>query len=99
MKFYGTPPTRRATQINQHSILGLPCIRIGCGDDDMDVENRFHEVYGIGADGAVLIRPDGFIAWRSCCAVSSAQTLLRDVLTGRSLKLSEKHRLTNGDVS
>lgn len=25
--------------------------------------NRFHEKYGIGLSGAVLIRPDGFVAW------------------------------------
>lgn len=26
---------------------------------------RFAEAYGTGADGAVLVRPDGFIAWRA----------------------------------
>ena len=25
-------------------------------------------LYGVGADGAVLVRPDGFIAWRSLAA-------------------------------
>jgi putative polyketide hydroxylase len=25
-------------------------------------------VYGLGADGAVLVRPDGFVAWRSMSA-------------------------------
>ena len=25
----------------------------------------FAEAYGTGADGAVLVRPDGFIAWRA----------------------------------
>ncbi len=27
-------------------------------------ESGFPEAYGIGASGAVLVRPDGFVAWR-----------------------------------
>jgi putative polyketide hydroxylase len=30
-----------------------------------DSEGRFNELYRVGATGAVLVRPDGFIAWRS----------------------------------
>lgn len=29
-----------------------------------DVEGRFQDAYGISASGCVLIRPDGFVAWR-----------------------------------
>jgi putative polyketide hydroxylase len=28
-------------------------------------ESGFPEAYGIGASGAVLVRPDGFVAWRA----------------------------------
>jgi 2-polyprenyl-6-methoxyphenol hydroxylase-like FAD-dependent oxidoreductase len=40
--------------------------RLGAEIDDpgRDVER----VYGLGADGAVLVRPDGFVAWRSMSA-------------------------------
>src|SRR5829696_10318398 len=36
------------------------------GDGDFaDSEGRWSEAYGVTAGGAVLVRPDGFIAWRS----------------------------------
>jgi putative polyketide hydroxylase len=31
-------------------------------------DGAFESAYGIGADGAVLVRPDGFVAWRSAGA-------------------------------
>ncbi len=34
-----------------------------------DINNDFHELYGIERGGAVLVRPDGHVYWRS---VSSA---------------------------
>ncbi len=27
--------------------------------------DRFAEAYGVGAEGAALVRPDGFVAWRA----------------------------------
>jgi hypothetical protein len=35
------------------------------GHDFVDVNNRWQEAYGVSEDGAVLIRPDNFVAWRS----------------------------------
>jgi putative polyketide hydroxylase len=37
---------------------------IGDGGDLQDPEGRFCDLYGIEADGAVLVRPDGHVAWR-----------------------------------
>jgi hypothetical protein len=34
----------------------------------------------IGKDGALLVRPDGFIAWRACCATPESGQRLREVL-------------------
>lgn len=45
--------------------LPLEVYAIGKPGDLVDVEGRFLEAYGIQADGAVLIRPDGFIGWRT----------------------------------
>ena len=42
--------------------LALQCHVIG--DELADVEGTFNERFGIGDTGAVLVRPDGFIAWR-----------------------------------
>jgi tetracenomycin A2 monooxygenase-dioxygenase len=40
-----------------------------------DHANRFSSAYGVGTEGAVLIRPDGFIAWRHVSAAGSARDL------------------------
>ncbi|WP_216215664.1 FAD-dependent monooxygenase [Amycolatopsis aidingensis] len=46
--------------------LGVPldCYLIGPGGDLRDVEGRWPDTFRIGAGGAVLLRPDGFVAWR-----------------------------------
>jgi putative polyketide hydroxylase len=36
-----------------------------------DVAGRFSAAYGVSGDGAVLIRPDGFIAWRHAAAADA----------------------------
>lgn len=38
---------------------------IGPGTGLLDVDGAFAASYGIGADGASLVRPDRFVAWRS----------------------------------
>ncbi len=40
-----------------------------------DVADRFSAAYRVEADGAVLIRPDGFIAWRHATAADGARAL------------------------
>jgi 2-polyprenyl-6-methoxyphenol hydroxylase-like FAD-dependent oxidoreductase len=40
-----------------------------------DAANRFPTTYGVAPDGAVLIRPDGFIAWRQVTAAKGARSL------------------------
>ena len=40
-----------------------------------DVANRFATAFGVGTDGAVLIRPDGFIAWRQVTAAAGPRDL------------------------
>ena len=51
------------------------------GTDDAaltDVARRFVDAYGIGPSGAVLVRPDGFVAWRAAdAAAASVETLAR----------------------
>ncbi|HEY3044314.1 MAG TPA: FAD-dependent monooxygenase, partial [Vicinamibacterales bacterium] len=38
---------------------------IGPGGDLTDLDGRFADAYGISPSGAVLVRPDGFVAWRA----------------------------------
>lgn len=45
--------------------LPLDVYRIGNESDLIDLNGLFGERYGLEATGAALVRPDGFIAWRS----------------------------------
>jgi hypothetical protein len=87
---------------------GVPLVAhlIGPEGELQDVEHHWSEAYGIDADGALLIRPDGFVAWRQSRAVGDHQTVLRDVVeqivgpspshlqTGTSLHLEESGKRT-----
>ncbi|HEX6994929.1 MAG TPA: FAD-dependent monooxygenase [Gammaproteobacteria bacterium] len=46
--------------------LGVPVdfVQVG-GDGLVDVDGRFLDAYGLAPSGAVLVRPDGFVAWRA----------------------------------
>ena len=61
------------------SQLGLPltAYRVGHGRDLSDPKREWQDTYGVRADGAVLIRPDGYVAWRSRCAHPAPEDELR----------------------
>jgi putative polyketide hydroxylase len=64
----------------------LHCYRIAPDGDLRDVENRWQTAYGVSAEGAVLIRPDGFIAWRSRDCQVDPETALHNVLEHLSFR-------------
>jgi 2,4-dichlorophenol 6-monooxygenase len=41
----------------------------------------FATAYGIGESGAVIVRPDGFVAWRAKAITADAARTVADVLT------------------
>lgn len=45
--------------------LSFRCICIGLNGDYCDLNQDFHRLYGIERGGAVLVRPDGHVYWRS----------------------------------
>lgn len=45
-----------------------------------DVDSRWQAAYGVSAAGASLVRPDGFVAWRSRDGVEDAEATLEQVL-------------------
>jgi putative polyketide hydroxylase len=73
-----------AREVAAATNIGVACHRIGPGQHLRALDGQWTATYGIGNDGAVLIRPDGFIAWRSREAAQDAGATLRDVL-GRLL--------------
>lgn len=58
--------------------LGLTAYRVGV--DVADLDGRWAQAYGVTASGAVLVRPDGFIAWRATSAGDEPAAALGDVL-------------------
>ena len=51
--------------LSMNPALSFCCIIIGENGDYNDINNDFHELYGIERGGAVLVRPDGHVYWRS----------------------------------
>ncbi|MFJ3278888.1 FAD-dependent oxidoreductase [Streptomyces halstedii] len=63
--------------------IRLDAYTLGAGPEaDLVTENGadWAAAHGTGTDGAVLVRPDAFVAWRSPGAVPDAETVLRDAL-------------------
>lgn len=55
-----------------------PCLRtvvIGALGT-LDAYYPWYRIREIGEDGALLVRPDGVVAWRRCAAVESAEDTL-----------------------
>jgi putative polyketide hydroxylase len=62
----------------------LDSYRIGNGPDaelSPAGDTDWAEVHGVTEDGAVLVRPDGFVAWRSEGPSADPDTALREALT------------------
>jgi putative polyketide hydroxylase len=80
-----------AESVRRHLGLDLEICRVGTGGRGLDdVTGRWSSVYRLGPSGAVLVRPDGFVAWRSPGApdpTTGGDDVLGDVL-GRVLARS-----------
>ncbi|RKH19839.1 2,4-dichlorophenol 6-monooxygenase [Corallococcus sp. CA047B] len=59
--------------------LGLQCLRLGVDVWPLDAD-AFRESLGLGKEGASLIRPDGYVAWRSLDLPADAARVLTDAL-------------------
>jgi len=55
--------------------LGVEWHGLEPAGDLADISGRWPEKFGVEGDGAVLIRPDGFIAWRHATAAVGARAL------------------------
>ncbi|MEO3871800.1 FAD-dependent monooxygenase [Nonomuraea sp. B12E4] len=60
--------------------LGVQLTRLLVGEELLDVEGRFQERYGISGGGAVLVRPDGYVAWRAQTPVSDPAATLEHAM-------------------
>jgi putative polyketide hydroxylase len=77
---------RRAAQEIGASWPPLVAFTVGEDGDLGDPDGNWHHAYGVDTDGAVLVRPDGHVAWRSRSSASNPLEVLRgalDCLLGR----------------
>ena len=60
--------------------LSLPLDAYCVAKELTDPEGRFGEAYGISAQGATLLRPDGFVAWRNFGDAADCVAALREAV-------------------
>ncbi|MFD7324178.1 FAD-dependent oxidoreductase [Streptomyces sp. NPDC059875] len=80
-----------ATRVAQRLSVPLDSYRIGDGPDaelSPATDTDWAEVHGVTAEGAVLVRPDGFVAWRSPGGSADPEAAFEGVLTA----ILRKHR-------
>ncbi|MGX1368605.1 putative polyketide hydroxylase [Streptomyces canus] len=73
-----------ALRLAEEMSLPLTSYRLGAGPHaelTPEGDTDWAAVHGTTPEGAVLVRPDGFVAWRSPGPVPDAQAALRQVLT------------------
>ncbi len=74
----GAPWARAGTALAYRCGVPLSIYRVGA--DLVDVNRKWEDRYGVTSAGAVLLRPDGYIAWRARTVASSASTALREAI-------------------
>ncbi|MFF1453675.1 FAD-dependent oxidoreductase [Streptomyces sp. NPDC058274] len=73
-----------ATRLGEVMSVPLTSYRVGNGPDaelTPEGDTDWSAAHGTMSGGAVLVRPDGFVAWRSPGPVPDAESALRQVLT------------------
>jgi putative polyketide hydroxylase len=74
----GAPWQKAASDAAASLAIALATYRIGA--DLIDVENGWRTKMGVPPEGAVLVRPDGFVAWRMSAPPTNPESLLARVL-------------------
>lgn len=71
-----------ATQLAAQRELSFDAHIIGDGGAISDPGDAWLSAYGIEPDGAVLVRPDGYVAWRSKTHTTETEQTLKGALDG-----------------
>ena len=70
---------------------------IGPAGDLTDPDGRFADGYGLSPSGAVLVRPDGFVAWRAReMSETPEKTLIEAVSQVCGIRLPDRRSLVGG---
>ncbi len=77
----GTAWKDAAAAVAEQLGIALSAYRIGADADLLDLENGWQAKMGVSAEGVVLVRPDGFVAWRTDTRPLSPEPKLMQVLS------------------
>jgi hypothetical protein len=61
--------------------VALAVYRVGADGDLIDLDHAWQTKMGVTEEGAVLVRPDGFVAWRSRAGAAESSSRLTQVLS------------------
>jgi putative polyketide hydroxylase len=70
-----------AQDISFHLGVSIDVYDISSQGDWIECEDGWEALYDVTSQGAVLIRPDGFIAWRTKEGISNPHLILKQVMT------------------
>lgn len=59
----------------------LTALTIGALGDVLGNSEAFEKMYGVSSDGAVIVRPDGIVAWRSTSQSQDAEGAITEAMT------------------
>jgi putative polyketide hydroxylase len=76
----GAPWAAAADAVSAALNIPIAVRSIGADGEIRDSDGQWAHLTGLSADDALLVRPDGFVAWRSGAVVSSAEKRLSEVL-------------------
>jgi putative polyketide hydroxylase len=77
----GTPWQTAAAGVAGSLGIDLVAHRLGADGDLLDLEDGWRAKLGMSAEGAVLVRPDGFVAWRTSTLPASPERRLEQVIS------------------
>ncbi len=69
-----------ATAVAENSSVPLRGARLAPDGPVVDADGRFPEAYGTGSAGAVVVRPDGVVGWRTDQAAEDPRAVLTDAM-------------------
>ncbi|PVX85853.1 FAD-dependent monooxygenase [Paraburkholderia unamae] len=81
---------RAASELNKEGEPRILPLRVADDGDLVPEAIDFGDLYGIGSTGAVLVRPDGHVAYR---AVAATQDVLKDLRSALRCALGHQSRL------
>jgi len=77
----GAAWTAAAKKLPSGGVSAIEAFDISCEADSETNYQACLELYGIEESGAILVRPDGTVAWRSCDGECDAEEELNAVMT------------------